>query len=140
MKKISNYLDNTNAVINEYSNKVFTSISKETIRIVKFVLIDNKIMTTAIGFIIATQTNAIATLVIENYLSPVLYKVLTYFTKQPITKLEDYKKTILGIEFKLGKLVISLLRFVLILIMLYYIFQLIDIEKVKAHAAKTLKD
>jgi large-conductance mechanosensitive channel len=140
MKKISNYLDNTNDVINEYGNKVFTSISNETIRIVKFILIDNKIMTTAIGFIIATQTNAIATLIIENYLSPVLYKVLTYFTKQPIAKLEDYKKTILGIEFKLGKLVISLLRFVLILIMLYYIFQLIDIEKVKAHAAKTLKD
>ena len=140
MNKISNFVENTNATLNNYGEKVYKSISNETIRIAKFIVVDNKILTIAIGFIIATQTNAIATLLIESYLSPILYKIFTYFTKQPITKLEDYKKTFLGIEFKMGKLIINVLKFILILIILYYICQLIDTEKVKQLAEKTLKD
>jgi large-conductance mechanosensitive channel len=130
MNKISNYVDKGNKIINNYGEKGINIIKNEVERFIEFIILDKKIITVAIGFIIATQTNNIATLLIDNYLSPVIYKIITYFTKKPIKQLEDYKKTYLGIEFKIGMLIINLSRFIIILVILYYLCQLINPDNV----------
>ena len=123
------YIDNSNETINKYSLRVLDSIKKEVINIIKFLLIDNHIITIAIGFIIATQTNNIATLLIDNIIAPIIYKIITFYTKEPIDKLENYEYEYLGIKFEVGKIIINILKFLIILIIIYYICQLTNTAK-----------
>ena len=123
------YIDNSNETINKYSLRVLDSVKKEVINIIKFLLIDNHIITIAIGFIIATQTNNIATLLIDNIIAPIIYKIITFYTKEPIDKLENYEYEYLGIKFEVGKIIINILKFLIILIIIYYICQLTNTAK-----------
>ena len=129
MTNIYDYIDKSNAVINMYSLKVLHLIKDEIISIIRFLLIDNHIITIAVGFIIATQTNNIATLFIDNIIAPIIYKIITYYTKKPIDKLKNYEYEYLGIKFELGNIIINILKFIIILIIIYYISQFTNINK-----------
>jgi large-conductance mechanosensitive channel len=126
---MNKYIEDSNKNINNYTLKSLKFIKTEFINIIKFLLIDNHIITVAVGFIIATQTNNIATLLIDNIIAPIIYKIITFYTKQPINKLENYEYEYLGIKFEVGKLIINLLKFIIILIIIYYICQLTNTNK-----------
>jgi large-conductance mechanosensitive channel len=126
---MNKYIEDSNKNINNYTLKSLKFIKTEFINIIKFLLIDNHIITVAVGFIIATQTNNIATLLIDNIIAPIIYKIITFYTKQPINKLENYEYEYLGIKFEVGKLIINLLKFIIVLIIIYYICQLTNTNK-----------
>ena len=126
---MNKYIEDSNKNINKYALKSLKFVKTEFINIIKFLLIDNHIITVTISFIIATQTNNIATLLIDNIIAPIIYKIITFYTKQPINKLENYEYEYLGIKFEVGKLIINLLKFIIILIIIYYICQLTNTDK-----------
>jgi len=129
MDNIYNYVEKSNRTINKYSLKGLNFIKNEMINIIKFLLIDNHIINIAIGFIIATQTNNIASLIIDNLIAPIIYKIIMFYTDKPIDKLKYYEYEYLGIKFEVGNLIINLSKFIIILIIIYYICQLTKLDK-----------
>ena len=75
-------------------------------------LFEKNIIHMCIGIIVATQIGTLTTSFNNNILQPIIDRSLIFYND----KLENYKYTILGIEFKLGKLIIDIIKILLILI------------------------
>jgi len=123
---LENNINFINNETNKYGLKTVNRVKSEIINILKYLFIDKGIITVALSFIIATQTNNIATMIIDNLISPIIYKIIELYTNEPVDKLENYTYEYLGIKFKLGNLIISISKFLIIIIIIYYISQLAD--------------
>ena len=121
MKILKNKVDLINSKSNTYVMKVINSTKNELINILKYLFIEKGIITVAVSFIIATQTNSLATMLIDNILAPIIIRVIEIFEKRPISELQNYEFKYLGVKIKIGVIIINLLKFVFIIIIIYYI-------------------
>lgn len=128
-----NILENNINIINHNTNKyginTLNSIKHELINILKFLLIDKGIITVALSFILATQANSIANMFIDNLVSPIIFKIIELYTNKPVDELEKYTYEYLGIKFKVGNLIVAISKFIIIVIIIYFILQLVDPTK-----------
>jgi large-conductance mechanosensitive channel len=88
-------------------------------------LFKHDIVNIGIGLILASQIGAIVRIISEEIISPIINKISINQTK----KLQDYKLTVLGIEFKLGTIINTIINFMLMLLIVYYIYKLIIVSK-----------
>jgi large-conductance mechanosensitive channel len=73
-----------------------------------------------IGIIIATQISNLTTSFNNNIIQPIIEKSSILWNN----KLENYKYNILGVEFKLGKIIIDLIKCLIILVCIYFIWKI----------------
>jgi len=90
-------------------------------------LMSNNIPQIAIAFMISTQISRVSNDFIDNIISPIINKIIG----QEATTLQEKYIEIFGIKFQVGNFFASILKFILFLIILYYILKLIGIDKLK---------
>jgi large-conductance mechanosensitive channel len=88
-------------------------------------LFKHDIVNIGIGLILASQLGNIVKIISEELVAPIINKITVSQTK----KLEDYKITVLGMEFKIGNILIVIINFMLMLLIIYYIYKLIMVSK-----------
>lgn len=84
-------------------------------------LIDKNIIQLGTAFIISAQINQLASKFIENIISPVIKRVVGGEEES----LKGTTFTILGIKFEIGDFIAQLLKFLIMMIILYYMFKII---------------
>jgi large-conductance mechanosensitive channel len=126
---LENNINIINSETNKYGMNTLNSIKNELVNILKFLFIDEGIITIALSFIIATQTDNIANMLIDNFVSPVIFKLIELYTNKPVDELEKYTYEYLGIKFRVGNFIIALSKFIIIIIIIYYISQLANPNK-----------
>jgi len=82
-------------------------------------IIEKGVIDTAIGFIMGKHIGNIAESLFNNLILPILNRDSDNDGEADIKKFEDYKKKINGIEFKIGKFILDIIKF---LIMIYCLF------------------
>lgn len=83
----------------------------------------NNIMSLGMAFIIGTQVNSLASSFIDSIVSPIIKTVSTTQNK----KLKDINVEVLGAKIEIGNFVNELLKFLLTMLIIFYIFKLLDI-------------
>lgn len=89
-------------------------------------IVSYNIIQLGMAFIISTQINRLASDFIDNIISPIIER----FVSNDDVDLRRKKLNIFGIEFEIGNFVTSILKFVLLLIILYYIFKITGAKKI----------
>jgi large conductance mechanosensitive channel len=115
-----------NYITNSFKNK----LQNQTIEFLTF-LVNERILTLGIGLVVGTQIYSLINIFTTNILSPILNKI--FKTRQE--KLSDFKISILGIKFEIGKIVASLLNFLIVVYILFLLFKLE--KKIEATYIKT---
>ncbi len=90
-------------------------------------LFEKNIIQTMVGLIIASQVSKVTNVLSEVIISPTI-QVISF---GEFSKLEDFKIQLFGIEFKIGLLIITLINFLIVLIIVYYIWKLSRVENYK---------
>ena len=94
---------------------------KYTIKDFSTFLSQNKILELGIAFIVSTQINQLASKFIDNIVSPVIHKIIN----QEENSLKDVKMEIFGIKFEIGDFIVSFLKFLTLMIILFYVVKVI---------------
>jgi large-conductance mechanosensitive channel len=97
---------------------VLDTVSTQSQEFYKF-LLNRNIITICIGLLISVQFGKIVNTIADEILAPIINKLA--LTNTP--KLEDYKAKILGIEFRIGLLLLNVISFILIILLVYIIYE-----------------
>lgn len=82
---------------------------------------DNKIIQLGTAFIISSQINQLASKFIDNIVSPIIKRVLDGETES----LKETKVEIFGIKFEIGDFIMTMMKFMINMIILYYLFKIL---------------
>lgn len=82
---------------------------------------DNKIIQIGTAFIISNQINQLASKFIDNIVSPIIKRVFD----GKADSLKETKIDIFGIQFEIGDFIMTILKFMINMIVLYYIFKIL---------------
>lgn len=123
INKIDNISENLQNNFNKVVNTIFNILIYQSADLLKF-LFEKNIVQMAIGLLIASEVGSITKVLTETIISPIINKVLI----NRKGKLEDFKYYILGIEFKIGLLIIQIIKASLVLIIVYFIWKLSQIQ------------
>ena len=91
-------------------------------------LVKNNIIQIGTAFIIGTQINNLATAFVDNIVSPV---VVAISSKDSTKNLSQTYVEILGVRFQIGQFIMTLLKFMIMMLVLYYMFKIIGLETKK---------
>jgi large-conductance mechanosensitive channel len=83
-------------------------------------LLEKKVIDLGLAFIISTNINRIASDFVENIISPIINR----FVSTDKNKLKDATINIFGIKFEIGNFFNSLLKFVIMMFVIYYIYKI----------------
>lgn len=83
-------------------------------------LFDKNLIQMGIGIMVATQVSKLTSIITDNIISPIINKL----TGEDVAKFEDYTYTLFGINFKLGIVITNLVNCLLVLLIIYNIYQL----------------
>jgi large-conductance mechanosensitive channel len=78
------------------------------------------VLQTGLAFVISSNINRLASDFVENIVSPIINKV----SSSEKEKLKDAKISIFGVNFEAGNFIMSILKFVITMIVIYYVFKL----------------
>jgi large-conductance mechanosensitive channel len=98
------------------------NINNEIIGFINF-LLEKNVFQMGLAYIIATQVNQIFSKFVTNIIYPVVNKITENKIKQ------ESQTTILGIEFKIGDFLLSLINFFMVLFFLYYMYKISNSSK-----------
>jgi large conductance mechanosensitive channel len=84
-------------------------------------LLERNIFQTGVAFVIAAQVNKFMLDIMNSLISPIVSKALDVNSK---SKLENKTLRLFGIEFKIGILIMSIINFLVIMLLIFYIFKL----------------
>mgnify|MGYP005999286391 CR=1 FL=1 len=87
---------------------------------------ENKAFATASSIVIATQITVIATSFIDNIILPIFNRDVDKDGKPDIKEFENIKLNIYGVKIKPGKLIIDILKFILIIYIVFTLSILYD--------------
>lgn len=87
-------------------------------------LIDNKVIATSISFAAASYLETVTTSFFDNIILPIINKDTNSDGKKDLHKFEDYTVNIKGIKLKMGKFIIDIFKYFLILYILFLISRL----------------
>lgn len=85
---------------------------------------ENDAFISAIAIIIATQIKNFADSLTENIIIPIFDIDLNKDGVRDVKKIEDYEFEIIGIKFKIGKLIVEIMKFVITLYIIYLVSKL----------------
>jgi large-conductance mechanosensitive channel len=97
-------------------------INNEIIGFINF-LLDKNVFQTGLAFVLATQVNQIFLKFVTNIIYPIVDKITEKKIQQESTT------PILGIQFKMGDFILSLINFFLVLLFLYYMYKISNSSK-----------
>jgi large-conductance mechanosensitive channel len=130
---ISSAIKNTEKVVNTIDNKfnigVFhfvNLIQSQIVGLIKF-LIEKNIIQMGIGLLLAAQVGHITKMLQDVIISPIVNRL----TFGHVKKLEDLKHEMFGIEFKTGSLLVTLINLIFVIVLVYYIWKLTQLEDFK---------
>jgi large-conductance mechanosensitive channel len=83
-------------------------------------LVGKNVLELGLAFIVSSNINRVASDFIDNIVSPVINKI----SSSEEEKLKDAKISIFGIKFEIGNFLMSLLKFIITMIVIYYVFKL----------------
>ena len=111
-----------------YIHKKTNLIKYELFNFIHFkqFLEENKAFATASSIVIATQITVIASSFIDNIIVPIFNRDMNKDGKPDIEEFENIILNIYGIKFKPGKLIIDIIKFVLIIYIVFTLSILYD--------------
>ena len=113
----------TESAVSSTTDAVTNILKDNSIGFLKF-LVDKHIFKTAIGVLISTQLSTLTNTLTTFLISPITEKITNGQSKN----LVDWTVTIFSIEFKIGLMLQSLINFLLILIVIYYLWKFMDLQ------------
>jgi large-conductance mechanosensitive channel len=129
-ENLSDSIDNTILLVNTgvASSIVFTKnlLSNVIYEFYDF-LSSRNILELGLAFIISTNINRLSNDFIDNIVSPVIKRL----TGSEEDKLKDVKLDIFGINFEIGNFIMSVLKFIIMMMILYYLFKIIGRNPIK---------
>lgn len=123
MNNFDKILNSTNTTLNTSLSRVSYLLINNITGFIQFLLVDNNIIKVCIALITATQINSLTGIIVDNIITPIVYRIISLVTqtKEDNKALQDKTFTYLGIKFKIGALLIGLIKFAIILIIIYQI-------------------
>lgn len=86
----------------------------------KFV-IDNKVFATALSFLIATQLKDVVDAFLQGFINPIIMRDADNDGKPDLLELDTWTVQFMGINFKVGKIVVEIIKFTVVLYTLFII-------------------
>jgi large conductance mechanosensitive channel len=83
-------------------------------------LVDKKVLTIGIGLMIASQLSVLTNTFTKSIINPIINKLI----KDKTQTLDELEVEIVGVKFEVGKLISSIINFLIVLIILYYLYKL----------------
>jgi large-conductance mechanosensitive channel len=108
---------------NKLVNTIFNILINQSADLLKF-LFERNIVQMAIGLLIASEVSSATKVFTDTVISPIINRLLI----NRKGKLEEYKYYILGIEFKFGLLLMQIIKGILVLIIVYFIWKLSRVQ------------
>lgn len=104
-------------------NEVTKLFRWELFKFIKFqqFLEKNKAFATASAIVIATQLSVLATSFVENIILPIFNRDLNEDGIPDINNFENIELDIFGIKIKMGKFAVSIIRFILIIYIVFFV-------------------
>lgn len=106
------------------NNKVYSIFNSQYHEFVDFMMSKN-VFSIGIAFIISQQVNDLFTNLMTNLFSPLIGLMIGGKVKN----LEDVKITVRNSEFGIGKVIMKLLNFIIVLVLVFYMVKFLPIEK-----------
>jgi len=123
---MSGIISSTEKIVENVENKfnkgviyIIDGINSQISGIINF-LLEKNIIQVGLGLIIASQITKITNALQNVIISPIIDRI----SVGEIKKLEDWKINLLGMELKIGLLLSTIINFILIIIIVYYIWRL----------------
>lgn len=114
----------------DYAEGTFNNAIASIIDIIKYNITDmltfilsKNIIQTGVGIIIASNINKLTIAVTDFVVSPIVNR----FTNGEIKDIEKYTMEVAGVEFKVGSLLLTIISFILTVIVVYYIWKLMQL-------------
>lgn len=121
---MSEIINNMNEQLSYYTNLLIEIVRTQSDDFLQFIFKQNVIQI-GIGLIIATQLSILTRLMSDEFFGPIIQK----FINNKDEKLEDYKVTVFGVEFKVGLFILNFINFVFIIIFIYFLYKLTQYDK-----------
>lgn len=122
IKTIENIANYSEEKFNDAVGSVIDIIKLNITDMLKFILSKN-IVQTGVGIIIATNINKLTVAVSDFVISPIVNRL----TNGDVKDIEKYTIEIAGVEFKVGTLILNIISFILTVIIVYYIWVLMQL-------------
>lgn len=140
---VTTTINKTNNMFNTGLVYLINFVQSQTTSFFEF-MTTQKVIQIGIGLLIASQIGEFTKSINENLIVPIVNTVMN----NPNSKnLSEHKVTILGIEFKTGKLLINLINFILMILIVFLLWQFLQIgdfsfvnkglDKFKPHGLST---
>jgi large-conductance mechanosensitive channel len=97
------------------------------IQFAKF-LNNNNVVSTAIAAVLSERISDIMSVFVDNIIMPIINIDCNNDGVKDIKNLEDYEINVLNINFKIGKLIISLIKFFIVMYIIYIISNIIGYD------------
>lgn len=136
MNKFDKIVDRSSESINKGISKASYILLGTTIDFIKFMLLDNNIIIVALGFITASQVGSFANIIVDNVLSPIIYRIISLFYTIDIKTLDKITYKYLGIDFKIGLLISGLIKLMIIFIFAYALYNIADRTNLEKYLSK----
>jgi len=121
---MSEIVHNMNEQLLYYTNLLIEIVRTQSDDFLQFIFKQNVIQI-GIGLIIATQLSILTRLMSDEFFGPIIQK----FINNKDEKLEDYKVSVFGIEFKVGLFILNFINFIFIIVFIYFLYKLTQYDK-----------
>jgi len=126
MNNFDKIIDRSSHTINRGITKISYVTFDSMLKFIHFILIDNNIIKITLGLITASQVGILTNTLVDQVLTPIIFRIISLFYNIDAKKLSEMKYTYLGIEFKTGLLTATIIKFVLIFLFAYLLSSLSD--------------
>jgi hypothetical protein len=124
LKKVNEY---ASGFVNSITNTVKTNIESfinSILNVVKFMLIGRGILEVAIGIVVGFIIMQLNAILVDDVVAPIIYRFIDPKPNEPNNNatLDDFKYSIYGVKFPLGRTIVNLLKVIIIGSILYNIY------------------
>jgi large conductance mechanosensitive channel len=119
VEKTKDIVDSTQEKVNKGIMFVIDFLKNNLVGFLKF-LFDRNIIQTGIGIIIASQISKIANVIVESFINPIVRRV----SVGTIDDITNWELTFFDIKIKIGLILSTIINFLLIAVVVYYIWKL----------------
>jgi large conductance mechanosensitive channel len=96
---------------------------KKELKNISIFIANTKVIELGIAFIISTQINTITSSFVDNIFLPLIILIIG---QDNIKNLDDLYFSINGIKFKYGNIILVLIKFILLIVIIYYIINILQ--------------
>jgi large-conductance mechanosensitive channel len=119
IEKTKQMVDVSEDKFNEFIIIIIDFLRNNLVGFLKF-LFDKNIIQTGIGIIIATQVSKLTDVFVQSLFNPIINRI----TVGTVNNINDWQITLFDIKIKIGLIISSIINFLLIALIVYYIWKL----------------